>query len=589
MIACILLLSQVCYAQTTGTLLGINKKPALHGIRQGEAHQYKVQLQKDVLYTIAVDQQGIDVVVFLKDSRQKTLDEKDSPTGAKGVEKISFSPDTTGSYIVTVKPLVEKENATTGNYTIQLTTVSSKLQEYSLAQLQEDFDILKNAFIECKVGLWYSSYAAFDNMCRVQRNKLKDKNTALDLYKVLAPVTSFTREGHSSIGVPDETADYFRQYGTYLPFFVKIIEQKVYALNDCAAFQSKGWEIASINGIKTDSILSVFTTIEPADGYNFTSKYKWIEGAFSKYYLRFFGAPKSYDIVFVNPASGEKVMQHVAAFNAKTYNQLYAAFRKNNPAYFFTKPLTLDIDSSRGYAVLTVNDFGSKQYTGRKPGFKKLLDSIFTAINARQVNNLVIDIRRNEGGSQGMEDLLLSHLITKGYLKYDYVEIPSFDYSFLQYTDYKNEADVLRKELAEEFYQASDGRYLNKKGFYDGLAPSPVHFGGNVFILISGLTFSGGSEFAALAKNYTKAVFIGEETGGGYYGNTSGSFLRFKLPNTGITGRIPLCKFMVHATQDSIPFGRGVFPDHAIQPTINEVLENNDVALKLAVKLMAGK
>lgn len=72
-----------------------------------------------------------------------------------------------------------------------------------------------------------------------------------------------------------------------------------------------------------------------------------------------------------------------------------------------------------------------------------------------------------------------------------------------------------------------------------------MHYSGNVYILISGLTFSGGSEFAALAKNHTNAFFIGEETGGGYYGNTSGRFLNFTLPETKTTGRLPLIKYVV--------------------------------------------
>ena len=161
-----------------------------------------------------------------------------------------------------------------------------------------------------------------------------------------------------------------------------------------------------------------------------------------------------------------------------------------------------------------------------------------------------------------MEDMLLSHLITENYHKYKYVEIPSFTYSFLKFTDYKGEQDTLKSELSEEFYQTSDGRYLNKKGFYEGCSPNSIHFDGTIYILISGLTFSGGSEFAALAKNYTNAIFIGEETGGGYYGNTSGSYLKFTLPNTQLKGRVPLCKFVVETQNNSIPFGRGIIPDY---------------------------
>jgi len=188
-----------------------------------------------------------------------------------------------------------------------------------------------------------------------------------------------------------------------------------------------------------------------------------------------------------------------------------------------------------------------------------------------------------------MEDILLAHLITDEYTKYSYVVIPSFEYSFLEMTDYKNEKDILKKELSEYFIMGNDGRYVNKPDRYQGLSPNPIHFDGNVYVLISGLTFSGGSEFAALAKNYTKAIFLGEETGGGYYGNTSGNFLRFTLPNTQLTGRIPLCKYVVNTPNNTIPFGHGLLPDEKFTESIDDVLAHNDSLLDYTVSLIKGK
>lgn len=125
------------------------------------------------------------------------------------------------------------------------------------------------------------------------------------------------------------------------------------------------------------------------------------------------------------------------------------------------------------------------------------------------------------------------------------------------------------------------------KGHYEGDSVGDNNFKGDISILISGLTFSGGSEFAALAKNHTTAKFIGEETGGGYYGNTSGSDVFYTLPNTRLTGRIPLCKFVVQVKDDSIPFGHGLVPDYHVQPTIGDYLKGRDVEMAYAKKMMA--
>jgi C-terminal processing protease CtpA/Prc len=188
-----------------------------------------------------------------------------------------------------------------------------------------------------------------------------------------------------------------------------------------------------------------------------------------------------------------------------------------------------------------------------------------------------------------MEDHFLSYLINEENKKYKYVEIPGFTYSFLEHTNYAGQKEILIEELKEDFYLSTDGRYLNKAGHYTGEKPNIKNFKGDLYILISGLTFSGGSEFAALAKNYTHAKFIGEETGGGYYGNSSGSFLSFTLPNSAVTGRIPLCKFVIEPKADSIPFGRGVLPDYEVQPAIKEYLAGYDSEMEYVKTLIRKK
>jgi C-terminal processing protease CtpA/Prc len=178
-------------------------------------------------------------------------------------------------------------------------------------------------------------------------------------------------------------------------------------------------------------------------------------------------------------------------------------------------------------------------------------------------------------------------LIDKEYQKYKYVELSSFTYTFLKHTDYKGEEDFLTKRSRSIFSQNTDGRILNVKTEYQGQKPSTNRFNGNLYILIGGLSFSGGSEFAALAKNYTNAKFIGEETGGGYYGNTSGRSLKLTLPNTTLKINIPLHKFVVQEKENSgIPFGKGVLPDYEIQPTIEQYLSGFDAEMEFTKKMI---
>lgn len=571
----------------------IDKTTADLNIKQGEETSFSFQLKKDFYYSIIVEQKGIDVTVALKNHNGKTLQDVDSPNGRFGNEKIVFSPDSTGYFILTVKPLSESTNSKEGNYSVVVQSPPKKLKQLSYKGLEQDFNILKNAFIETHIGLWYNTYTQFDSLCNVQKSKIKDGMNALDFYQIVAPLVTYTKEGHCAIQPSEETSNYIRQHGKYFPFLVKILDKKIYILNDLDNYPTKGMLISKINGNSMESIMEKLLTIEPADGYNTTSKYRWIETAFSKYYLRFFEQqPNIFDIELINPKTSEKINYNaIPALSFKQYGKFASKETKSIPNYNYKEPAALKIDTLNSTATLTVNTFSTNSYTGGRKGFKEFLAKSFQNIADRKIKHLIIDIRRNEGGAQAMEDHLMSYLVDKEYPKYKYAEIPSFTYSFLDYTAYRNKEsrDDFEKELTAEFYRSNDGRYLDLPGKYKSDTPQTNHFKGDLYILISGLSFSGGSEFAALAKNYTSARFIGEETGGGYYGNTSGFFINYTLPNSKLTGRIPLIKFVVEEKQNGIPFGHGVMPDHEIQPKIEEYLSGYDTEMEFVKSQIKNK
>jgi hypothetical protein len=60
----------------------------------------------------------------------------------------------------------------------------------------------------------------------------------------------------------------------------------------------------------------------------------------------------------------------------------------------------------------------------------------------------------------------------------------------------------------------------------------------NLYILMNGVSFSSTSALIANIKNTTKAVFIGEESGGTYEGPTGGQTVPIILPNSKIMVRI---------------------------------------------------
>ena len=88
---------------------------------------------------------------------------------------------------------------------------------------------------------------------------------------------------------------------------------------------------------------------------------------------------------------------------------------------------------------------------------------------------------------------------------------------------------------------------------------------------------------------YTNKIgtFIGQETGGGYYGNTSGYSETFVLPHSKIEIEIPALKFEMKVN-DLIPFGKGVIPHHKVIPTFEQLLKGHNAALSFSLKLNKG-
>jgi len=178
----------------------------------------------------------------------------------------------------------------------------------------------------------------------------------------------------------------------------------------------------------------------------------------------------------------------------------------------------------------------------------------------------------------------------KPYNKYKYVQASKFTYSFLGHTDYKSPDDrrELEADLKKEHFLAKDGRILRKPGIEPVTPLQRNRYQGHVYVLTSGWTYSGGAEFSSLMREHTNAVFVGEEAGGGYYGNTSGYSIELNLPVTGIMIDIPILKFVLDVTNKA-PLGRGVIPDHEIQPNIKEFLEGRDAVMEFSRQLTEGK
>jgi C-terminal processing protease CtpA/Prc len=210
---------------------------------------------------------------------------------------------------------------------------------------------------------------------------------------------------------------------------------------------------------------------------------------------------------------------------------------------------------------------------------KDFISDAFGEMAKKKSRALILDLRDNGGGADDLGKLLLSFLIDEPFRYYDDLVLNGLEFGFQKYSAQK------RALPAEMMERQPNGKYrLVKHPNWGTQQPSKPTFTGKVYILINGGSFSTTSEFLSHAHARKRGIFIGEESAGGYYGNTSGPGCFLTLPNTKLQAYVPLMTYYM-AVPKGQPPGHGVMPDHPVQYTINELLEGKDKELALALKL----
>jgi C-terminal processing protease CtpA/Prc len=229
-------------------------------------------------------------------------------------------------------------------------------------------------------------------------------------------------------------------------------------------------------------------------------------------------------------------------------------------------------------AVLTIRQFGDDPDRAR-PRFPDFLTAAFRELEEKKTPGLIIDLRGNGGGFDEYGKFLFAHVMDRPFLYYWALETKKDRYDLFRYTDETLEA---AEELARPLKP-------NARGWFDVLghpnrglqATRQPHFAGRVAILIDGGSFSATGETTSAFHYYKKAVFFGQESGAGYYGNTSGFMVTATLPATRLQVRVPLVLYTMAV--EGYPKDRGLVPDFPVAPTIEDIMAGRDVVLERAL------
>lgn len=467
-------------------------------------------------------------------------------------------------------------------------------KKYSLQQVQRDYSIYRYLLEEHHPGLyWYTTKAEMERYFDEGWAQLKDSMTELQFRKLLIYVSARIDCGHTTVRVSKAWNKYgdTARLGRMFPLSMKVWDEAMVVtanLNRNDAVLKRGTVIRSINGMDWKQVADTLMQYISGDGYNRTAKYQTLSnrGYFGSLYSLVFGIAEKYDIGYLDSAGLPKnVVIPVHDPEADTVGRGTRSFRPPSgpvPSKREIRNIRLNairllkVDTVNHSAMMDLNSFG-KNYR-----LRKFFHRSFRTLDQLKIKHLVIDVRSNGGGSVSNSTLLTRYLARQPFRVCDTLFAISRGgrYGrFIQNNFWNN--------LFIRFFTSRRKDGHHHFGYFERHAFRPKkhhHFDGKVFVLTGGNSFSATTLFAAALREQDNVTLVGEETGGGAYGNSAWLIPDVTLPETGVRFRLPLFRLVMN--RNTPKDGRGVQPEIPALPTVEAVRRNADFKMEKVMELI---
>lgn len=382
---------------------------------------------------------------------------------------------------------------------------------------------------------------------------VSDSLSASEAYSTIALSNKIIKDGHTLFYPGQQYLNHNNETGLFLPVHPYWDGDKLYVLKNYSQSNKliSGHEIISINGVKSTELIKGMLNKMMRDGNNFTYPIWVLNTYFFEYYSYFYGCNNEYELVL---REHEKDVHIKIKGIPKT-----KLFQKiNDTKENSEKGISINLDKEKSTAIITIKDWHNKilrRYYKQK--FKPEIKNMFKQIEHNNIENLIIDVRNNQGGDIKNSKYLLSYLLQEPFL------------------------------LVEGYKKKKKGKIKNTRGSQMGThKPFSSAFKGNLYVLTNGGSFSNTNMFCSALKRYNRATFIGEETGGSEFVICSNP-KKIKLPNTEIIVELPTIQFLIK--KYSKKNLHGIVPDFEVKPTIEDLIKEEDPVLEFTMELIKKK
>jgi hypothetical protein len=466
-------------------------------------------------------------------------------------------------------------------------------KKYSLQQVQKDYSLYRDILQEHHPSLyWYTSKDSMDYYFSYGQQHLKDSMTEPEFRKVLNYVTAKINCGHTTVRSSKKWSKYTdtARLGKMFPLSFKIWNDTMVVtanLNRKDSVFKRGTVITKINGKPEQELVDTLFEYVSTDGFNRTHKYQTLSnrGFFGSLYTSLFGLSEKYTIEYIGGA-GQINITSVPVYIPATDSVNRAAIRPVSnipqPSRMERKKRELNnvrllkIDSVNHTAMMDLSSFGDGY------GLRRFFRNSFAALQQNRIGHLIIDVRNNGGGEVTNSTLISRYFASQKFKVSDSLYAVKKGSPYQQYIRH-----YFWNKLFLSFFtkKRNDGNY--HFGYFERHYFKPKkknHYYGKVYILTGGNSFSATTLFISSVIKQDNVIVVGEETGGGAYGNSAWLIPNVTLPETGVRFRLPLFRMVIDKNNPKT--GKGIQPEVESKPTVDAVRRGADFKLDKAMELI---
>ncbi len=337
-------------------------------------------------------------------------------------------------------------------------------------------------------------------------------------------------------------------------------------------------------------MLTILAEYVTADGNNYEKKLERLtltgtekHSLFDIFHPIVFGSTSQFELSLKDHKTQITTTEFVAA-TSKTNRTKVLQERYDNLERSLRDGWNFELLNER-VGKLTIKSFAVQR---NEFDWKAIIDQAIEELNEKDIPNLIIDIRENEGGQGEVGEYILERIIKVPFTapamesSVRYLTIPD------EYKKHISTWDQFPYDFTKKVDQNLGDRYTLKKKYSVGgktYKPKKNGYKGEVFLITDASNSSATHLMAAFSKQIDGITLVGQETGGNQLG-TNGSFIFFlRLPNTRIDVDIPVINMFVPPLEGKAKDG-GIKPDVIVEKNYQNFIDGRDAEVEKILSLI---